>query len=176
MALWYDVNMKKSLNPMAGWAVGLTIGLAIAIPAASFAAGVVLTNGGLGQVASNPSQFGVAVCNGGFATVSQSVPVSIAVNGQTATISSAASIAPGACQYSYVSYDQLGMQAGQTYSATATIDPQASLISNTDNQATYSVTVPGTLAVATQPAPTADVNAQSGNIFASFWHWLVNLF
>jgi hypothetical protein len=165
--------MKKSLNPVAGWVIGLIIGFAaVAIPAASFAAGIVLTNGGLGQVASNPSQFGVAVCNGGSATVNQSVPISISVNGQTTTISSAASIAPGACQYSYTSYAQFSMQSGKTYSANVTIDPQKTLITNNTNQASYSVTVPGS----TQPAPTADVNAQSGNFFADFWHWLVSLF
>jgi hypothetical protein len=164
--------MKKTLISIIGLA-------ALAIPAASFAAGVVLTNGGLGQVAANPSQFGVAACDGGTKTVNQSVPISITVNGQSATISSAASIAPGACEYSYIPYSQLGMQAGQTYSVAVTIDPQKTLISNSNNQATYSVTVPGGLAAAANSAAganTADVNAQSGNIFASFWHWLTNLF
>jgi hypothetical protein len=146
--------------------------LAVAVPVASFAASLVLTNGGLGQVASNPSQFGVAVCDGGSAAVSQSVPVTVTANGQTATLSSANSIAIGACQYSYVSYSQFNLQAGQTYPVAVSINGGA--------QANYSMTVPGgTTAAATQPAPTAntaDVNAQSGNIFTAFWHWFVNLF
>lgn len=163
--------MKKALISI----IGLTV---LAIPAASFAASVTLTNGGLGQVASNPSQFGVAVCNGGTKAISQSVPVSVSVNGQTANISSTASIAAGSCQYSYVPYSELDMQAGKTYSVSATIDPQKTLITNSNNQATYSVTVPGAQSAATQPemANTADVNAQSGNIFTAFWGWLTRLF
>ncbi len=154
----------------------VTAVLAVVVPVASFAASLVLTNGGLGQVASNPSQFGVAVCNGGSAAVNQSVPVSILVNGQTATIQSASSIAAGACEYSYVSYSQFGMQAGQTYSANVAI--------NGGTPANYSVTVPGAQTSVginvgttnTGAANTADVNAQSGNIFTAFWNWLVHLF
>ncbi len=155
------------------------IGLAALLPAASFAASAVLKNGGLGQVASNQTQFGVAVCNGGSVGISQSVPVSVSTNGETATVSSVAPIASGACEYSYVPYGQLGMQAGQTYSVVVTIDPAKTLVAKSD-EATYSVTVPGGQAAVNPQtgtsANTADVNAQSENIFAIFWHWLTSLF
>lgn len=150
----------------------ILIFLAVLVPAVSVAASITLTNGGLGQVASNPSQFGVAVCNGGSVAITQSVPVTVSVNGQVANISSAPSIAVGACEYSYIPYSQLDMQVGQTYSAIVTIN------NNANGQATYSVTVPGApSAAAAKPsaANTADVNAQSGNIFTSFWNWLTHL-
>lgn len=186
--------MKKSLNGGAAIA-GLIAMVFAAIPAASFAAGVVLRNGGLGQAASNESQFGVAVCNGGTVAVTKSVPVSIAANGKSASVTSASAIAPGACEYSYVSYSQFAMRAGATYSVAVTIDPQKTLITNSDNQASYSVTVPGSSSLGSaaphpsvaptglatvQPSPasanTANVNQQSGNIFAALWHWVLGLF
>jgi hypothetical protein len=158
--------MKKILS-----IAGLT---AILIPAATFAAGISLNNGGVGQVASNPSQFGISVCNNGSAAVTQSVPVSVSVNGQTATVQSAAPIAGGACAYAYLDYSQFGMQAGNTYSASVTIDPQKTAITNSDNQASYSVAVPGAGAQGT--AGTADVNAQSGNFFTMIFNWFAGLF
>jgi CARDB len=135
----------------------------------AFAAGITLTNGGLGQAASTPNQFGVAVCNTGATALSQSVPVSVTVNGQSQTISSASSIAVGACAYAYLPYSQFNMQPGTSYTAQVVIDPGATVISNTNNSASYSITVPGT------PA-TADVSAQSGNIFIAFWNWFKGLF
>jgi hypothetical protein len=71
------------------------------------------------------------------------------------------------------------MQAGQTYSVSVTIDPTHSVISNTNNQATYSVTVPATATAAattTTNNGTANVNAQSGNFFTAILHWFESLF
>jgi hypothetical protein len=151
---------------------------ALALPALSLAASVTLTNGGLGQIAGNTQNFGVAVCNGGSATVSQSVPVAVTVGSQTGSILSASSIKAGACAYSYLAYSTFGMQAGNTYSVAVTIDPQHTVITNTNNQTTYSVTVPGN-AVAQAPGAnangTADVSAQSGNWLSAFWNWLTHL-
>lgn len=152
--------------------------VAVAYAGIAFAAGINLYNGGLGQVASNPSQFGVAICNGGKATVAQSVPVAVAVNGQTMTLSSPSSIAASACSYIYSNYSQFGMQAGKSYSVAVTIDPQHTAITNSNNQATYSVQVPSATvgAQTANGADTADVNSQSGNIFIGFWNWLRSLF
>lgn len=161
----------------------IVLGLsAVLLPvAASFAAtGVDLYNGGFGQAADNTQGFGVAVCNGGTKTVAQSVPVSVAVGGQTATTLSASSIKPSGCEYSYLNYSDLAMQAGKTYSVTVTIDPGRTLISNTNNQATYAVTVPGT-PVAVAPSEnaaheTANVNFQSGDFFSMVFDWLKGFF
>lgn len=159
--------MKKSLIVFLGLSV-------FAFPATIvFAASrPVLTNGGLGQVAANPDSFGVAVCNGGTQTLTQSVPVSVTTNGQTASVSSAASIKAGGCEYSYLAYSQLGMQAGGTYSVTVTIDSK--------DKATYDITIPSSpvavAPVATPVQATANVSDQSGNFFSTIFNWFANLF
>jgi imidazole glycerol phosphate synthase subunit HisF len=167
--------MKKHLIGLLGVSVGLS---AVVLPVVSLAAGVNLYNGGFGQVAGNAQNFGVAVCNGGTSAVTQSVPVSITVGSQTVSVSSAASIAAGKCEYTYLPYGQLGMQAAGTYSVTVTIDPNRSLISNINNQSTYNVTVAGnTTAQAGNSAPeTANANAQSGNFFAMLFNWIASWF
>lgn len=153
---------------------------AAVIPAMSFAAGMTLVNGGLGEVASQPSSFGVSICNQGATALTTPVPVLVTSNGESATVNSMAPIAPGACAYSYLAYGQLGMTAGNTYSVIVTIDPNDTVIANTTAQtASYSVTVPGTQTAQTQNAGdmgTANVNAQSGNFFSAIWGWFVGLF
>lgn len=163
--------MKKILIVSAGVA-------AFALPAVMFAAGVNLYNGGFGQIAGNTQKFGVAVCNGGTQTVTQSVPITVAVGGQTATAVSAPPIKPKACAYSYLTYSALNMQAGKTYSVTVTIDPGRTLISNSNNQTVYGVTVPGAPAAANavSPSQTANVNVQSGNFFSVIANWFTSLF
>jgi len=148
--------MKNTIKTAVVAVLGMA---AIAIPAASFAATATLKNGGVGQVAGNTASFGVAVCNKGSKVVTASVPVTVTVNGASTEVSSAPSIAAGACAYTYVSYASLGMQPGKTYSATVTI--------NGGDTASYTITVPGT-----QPSQTADVGAQAGG----FWAWLSHLF
>jgi len=154
-------------NVLMAGALGL---LAVALPALSQAAGVTLTNGGLGQSAGNASQFGVAVCNGGKTSVTASVPVSVSANSVNATVDSASSIAAGACAYTYLPYNQFGMKAGSTYTVSVTIDPNHTMATNANNQTSYSVTVPG--GNGAQTSATADVSAQSGNIFSSIWNFL----
>ena len=163
----------------------MVLGFAVAgwgaLAFSAFAASVVLTNGGLGQIAGNTQSFGLAVCNGGAVTIAQSVPILVSVNGTTATITSAASIAPGVCEYSYANYNQLGMVAGQTYSVNTTIDPNRTLISNSNNQATYSITVPAaqTAAVTTGGnTTTGSTNflGSIGAIFTNFFAAIRNLF
>ncbi len=160
--------------------IGTLLGAStIALMAATaFAAGVNLYNGGFGQVSGNTQSFGVAVCNGGTKTVTQSVPISVNVNGASAQVYSASSIAAGKCEYSYLSYSQLGMQAGKSYEVTVTIDPTRTVIANTNNQTTYSITVPAAqTAQATNGANgTANVNTESGNIFSAIIHWFASLF
>lgn len=148
---------------------------AVALPAAAFAAGAGtpnLYNGGFGQIAGNTQDFGVAVCNGGAATVTQAVPVSVAVGGQTANILSPAPLKPGACAYSYLTYSQLGMQAGASYSVTVTV--------NGASQAVYRITVPGGAAAgaATLNAAngTANANAQFGDFFTMMQNWFKGMF
>jgi len=122
-----------------------------------------LQNGGLGQVAANPQQFGVAVCDKDAQALTSAVPITIAVGDQSTTISSAASIASKQCEYSYLPYAQLGMQGGQTYSVNVTV--------GTD-QATYSVTVP--------PQPTislsADISNNVSGLISGIWNWFTGLF
>jgi hypothetical protein len=142
----------------------------------ALAAGLALTNGGLGQTAANPQQFGVAVCAGSGQALSASVPMTISVGSQNANITSASSIAAGTCQYSYIPYSQLSMQAGQTYSVNVTIDPQHSVISNSNNTATYSVTVPSQTAAANNNNLTADASDQLSNPFLAIWNWFIDLF
>jgi|GEM_PF-2437709 hypothetical protein len=142
----------------------------------SLAAGVALTNGGLGQIANSPQQFGIAVCNGGAQALTNSVPVAVVVGDKNATIPSASSIAPKQCAYSYAPYSQFDMQPGQTYSVNVAIDPQHSVITNTDNQATYSVTVPSQEAATNGAGLTADASDQLSNPFAAVWNWFVGLF
>ena len=149
-----------------------TVGLFGSLVFSAFAAGVVLTNGGLGQVAGNTTSFGLAVCNGGTKAISQSVPVAVSANNQTVTISSAASIQPGACEYSYANYADLGMVAGQTYSVSVTI--------NSTSQANYSVTVPSAQTAeatpaATNPQPT-DFLGSIGAVFMNFFAAIKSLF
>jgi hypothetical protein len=162
-------NPMKNMKGLVISAVGF---LAVVLPALSLAAGVTLTNGGLGQVAGNASSFGVAVCDGGKSALTASVPVSVTANGVSISTNSASNIAAGACEYTYVPYSQFNMQAGNTYTVNVTIDSNHATITNTNNQTSYSVTVPSSATA----AGTADVSAQSGNIFTSFWHWLTNLF
>ncbi len=162
--------MKKILIVSAGVA-------ALALPLAVLAAGVNLYNGGLGQVAGDMQNFGVAVCNGGAKAVTQAVPVTVAVGGQTATVTSASSIQPKACAYSYLTYGALSMRTGKTYSVTVTIDPVRTLISNSNNQTVYSITVPGAAAALNGGQnQTANVNAQSGDFFSMIKNWFSNLF
>lgn len=148
----------------------------LVLPAVSFAAGINLYNGGFGQIAGDTQNFGVAVCNGGEKTVDQPALVSVAVAGQTAAVLSASPLPQGSCGYSYLNYSQLGMQAGGTYSVTATIDPGHTLISNSNNQAVYRITVPRNLTI-TIPASneTAIVNTQSGDFFTMLANWFTNI-
>ncbi len=164
--------MKTTITKILGVSVLLVLSAGSAL-----AATITLTNGGLGQVASNPQQFGVAVCSS--QTLSQSVPVNITVVGKTATINSVPMIKSGACEYSYVDYAQFGMEAGKTYDVDVVIDPQHSISSNSNNETVYSVTVPGntTTAVANSNANlTANISSQFSNPLVAFWQWLGDLY
>jgi hypothetical protein len=157
--------------------IGVSAIMLFAWAASSFAAGLDLVNGGLGQVATNPQQFGIAVCDKGSQPVSASLPIAVDTNGQMETISSAASIAAGQCEYSYLDYSQLNMQPGQSYSVNVTIDPQHTEISNSDNSATYSVTVPGKMsATQTGAGLTANASNQLSSPIAAFFNWFFGLF
>lgn len=168
----YYFYMKPFLGTLLG---ASTIAL---MTATALAAGANLYNGGFGQVSGNTQNFGVAVCNGGTKAVTQSVPVSVTVNGSSAQVFSASSIEAQKCEYSYLSYGQLGMQAGKSYEVSVTIDPQRSFISNTNNQTSYGVTVPAAQTAQTNAATneTANANAQSGNIFSAILNWIIHLF
>lgn len=162
------MNMKN-MKVLALSAVGL---LAVVLPALSLAAGYTLTNGGLGQIAGNTANFGVAVCNGGKTATTASVPMAVTANGVGITTNSASNIAAGACAYTYLPYSEFNMQAGKAYDVSVAIDPNHTAITNTNNQTSYTVTVPSS----TGNAGTADVNAQSGNLIMKFWSWLTKLF
>jgi hypothetical protein len=143
----------------------------------SFAASMTLSNGGLGQVATKPSQFGVAVCNKSGTDLAQAVPIIVTTNGESATISSVATIQAGTCSYSYLPYSQLGMTAGQTYSVNVIVDPQHSVSSNSDNATVYTVTVPAQTTAA-QPSAnlTANISSQFPNPLVAVWDWLGSLY
>lgn len=150
-------------------------GILFAYASPSFAATLNLTSGGLGQVAANPQQFGIAVCDNDTQALTAAVPLTVTVAGVSATISSADSIAVGQCAYSYLPYSQFNMQAGQTYSVNVDLN---------NNQTSYSVTVPA------QPAPgvavaaaatnganlTADASANLSNPFSKIWSWFLGIF
>lgn len=160
---------------------GLSV-VAFAMAGVAFAAtGSILTNGGVGQVAGNSQSFGVAVCNGGTTATSLAVPVLVSANGASVTASSEPSIQPDACAYTYVDYSQFGMTAGQTYSVVATIDPGHTVIKNSDNAATYTVTMPSAqMAAAAGDNTVADQStnflATIGAAFVNFFASLRNLF
>jgi hypothetical protein len=166
--------MKKNASLFVGFFAILVVG---ASPSFAASISLNLSNGGLGQSASNPRQFGVAVCNKSGTAITSSVPVSISVGGKSATISSAASIASGQCQYSYVDYAQFDMQPGQTYSVDVAINSQSGAISGASNEAVYSVTVPAqTTAVVNNNNLTANASAQLSNPFSVVWNWITGLF
>ena len=172
------MDIQKQRGAVSGVFAAIFAVAALAVAGSAFAAGTILSNGGLGQVAGNTQSFGVAVCNGGTATVAQSVPISVTSNGQSASVPSNAPIAPGVCTYSYVNYNALNMSAGGTYSVNVTIDPSHTVISNTNNQANYSVTVPGgpvAVAPETNAQPVGFI-AVIGAAFANFFAALKNLF
>jgi hypothetical protein len=168
LSLLTNKSMKNSLKT-------LVVASTFVLSAVSvFAAGAAsLYNGGLGQAAAKPDNFGVAVCNRDANDSTQSVPVLVAANGRTETISSAASIAAGKCEYTYLAYSDLGMQVGSNYSVTVTVN------NNTADQAVYDITVPtATVAIGVGGAnpATANVDQQSGNILTAIWHWFIGLF
>ncbi len=162
--------MKKILISLASFSALFAVS---AMP--SFAATFILMNGGLGQAVSNPQQFGVAVCNNSGQTLSAAVPVAVTVGSESATVSAPAPITAGNCQYAYVSYSQLGMQAGTTYTVSVVIDPQHTVSSNAD-ATTYSATVPTQVAVGNNGSLTANAGAQLSNPLMAVWNWLVHLF
>jgi hypothetical protein len=153
------------------------VGLTLLSVSAAMAASLTLTNGGLGQAAANPQEFGVAVCAGNSA-LTQSVPVTVSVGSQSATVSSAASIAAGSCEYTYLPYSQLAMQAGQTYTVNVTVDPQHTISANSNNETAYGVTVPTQPVAETAQSKnlTADVASQFPNPFTVVWGWITGFF
>jgi hypothetical protein len=122
--------------------VGLAVAAVMSIAPVFAASGIVLINSGLGQKSGNVTNFGVAVCNNGTGNLAQAVPIRITANGQTGTVSSPAPLQAGSCGYSYISYATFNMSRGQTYSVAVTIDPNRTVVSNTNTQAAYSITVP----------------------------------
>ena len=122
-------------------AVGLSTVLAIAMSAN--AAGITLTNGGFGQRSGDVGSFGFAVCDSGSVLFSGGVPISVTANGVPDVVSFTSPLAASSCGYTYLPYASFNMVPGNTYSISVTIDPQHSLITNINNQATYaSVMVP----------------------------------
>lgn len=168
---------KFIMKSVMGAILGISIAT-IAIAPALAATGVILHNGGLGQTAGDTKNFGVAVCNGGTKAVTQSVLVSVSANEATADIASASSIAAHKCEYTTVAYAAFNMQAGQSYQVSVTIDPKHTIISNTDNQASYNITVPAGQTAQTNVAAngSANANAEAGNVFASIFQWLAHFF
>lgn len=150
------------------------ISIALSVATAFAAVKPALTHGGLGQIAGDTQNFGVAVCNSGTKAVAQAASLSVNANGRTVTVNSAAPINAGACTYTYLSYAQFGMEQGRTYPVAVTID------GNTGGQATYSLAVPTTSQAAAVKAAaaqaTADVNVQSGNFFSMIANWFSGLF
>ena len=144
-------------------------------PSASFAASIDIINGGIGQVSSNPQQFGVAVCNEGDETLTSALPITVTVADQTVTTSSTAPIDAGQCLYTYLDYSQFNMQPSQTYSVDVVIDPQHTVVSNTNNEATYSVIAPSQLAVAKNINLMADAVGILSAPFAAFWNFILSL-
>lgn len=139
--------------------------IAVSVLPAFAASGVVLSNGGIGQRVSDPSNFGIAICNKGSKSLAQAVPLWITANGKSATINSAAPIAAGSCGYSYASYASLSLAAGNTYTVSVIIDPDKSVVgAGTNTQANYTITVPGVAASptanATDPNSRAALMAQ----------------
>jgi hypothetical protein len=131
----------KAFKGIAMSALLVLIGVAVATSAS--AASVTLTNGGFGQRNNDANSFGFAVCNGSATSFSGRVPVVVTANGITQTVSFTSSLAPSACSYTYLSYATFNMVSGKTYSISVTIDPQHSLVTNTNNRATYaSIMVP----------------------------------
>ena len=138
--------------------------------ATTFAAGT-LTNGGLGQSAADTANFGVAVCNQGASAVTDVVPLTVTANGITAEAESLAPLNANSCGYTYLSYDQFNMQAGQTYDVSVAIQDGA--------PDSYSITAPGAASDAAQSdaaQQTATVTTQSGNVFSNIWNWFIHLF
>lgn len=166
--------MVKNIN----LAVGVSAVLLGVVASSAFAAGVVLTNGGLGQAAANQQSFGIAVCNGSAVAINKTVPVTVSANGITIPMVSAPSIAAGQCAYSYVNYNQFNMKAGQSYTVAVTIDPNKTVITNANNQATYTVAVPNQQGTTTAANSSANGNfiAVIGSAFANFFASLKNLF
>jgi hypothetical protein len=141
MRIWYDESMKKYNIIMVGIGFFAVFGMALS----ASAAGVILTNGGFGQRSGETAHFGFAVCNGGTVAFSGNVPVTVSANNITQTITVASSIPVASCTYSYLPYATFNMVPGYTYSVSVTIDPQHSVITNTDNQITYApIIVPST--------------------------------
>lgn len=112
-----------------------------------FAANMTLTSGGLGHQGGDVLTFGFAVCNGGATALTTSVPVTVSANGVVVNTESPAPIAPGACEYAYLPYASFNMTGGETYSVNVTVDPNKTVISNTNNQSSYTLAVPETGAV-----------------------------
>ncbi|HVO28515.1 MAG TPA: hypothetical protein VMT81_00840 [Candidatus Paceibacterota bacterium] len=154
------MNKKK----MAGWLAGFAV--LAAVPAFAAAAGAVV-NGGLGQSAADPQQFGVAVCNNGSQALAAPVPVTVAANGASVTVSSQTSIASKGCAYSYVAYSQFGMAAGKAYTVSVSV--------GSDN-ATYTVTVPGAAGTQASAGQPDDFLANIGSVFTNFFGALKGLF
>lgn len=152
-------------------AVAAFLAVLVVSAGSAFAATFDLTNGGLGQAALNHQQFGVAVCDKNSQALTSVVPVVVTVAGKSVTVSSVAPIPAGQCKYTYVGYSQLGMQAGQTYSANVVVDPQHTAASNADNSVSYSVTVPAQVA-ANGSNLTANANSQLSNPLMTLWGWL----
>jgi hypothetical protein len=101
----------------------------------ALAAGATIVSGSIGQRSNDNSNFGVSSCNRGDVASQASVPLSVTANGITVTSQSAASIAPGACSYTYFPYTSFNMKNGQTYTVQTVTAGGAS--------ASYSITVPG---------------------------------
>ncbi len=168
--------MKKTLISLVSFFALL---VASAGPSLAATLNIDLTNGGLGQAVSNPQQFGIAVCNDSAQTLSTSVPVSVTVGSQSATISTPASITAKNCQYTYINYSQFGMQAGQTYTVAVVIDPRDTVIAHGGEKTTYTVTVPAQTTVAAKVNAgnlTANISTQVTNPLVAAWNWFIGLF
>jgi hypothetical protein len=142
--------------------------MALPVAFASASTDAALYNGGLGQVASDPASFGVAVCNKGPVALLGAVPIDIASNGQSIEVQSSATIDAGSCEYSYVNYSAFDMQVGTTYSVSVTIDH--------GTQATYNMTVPevpaSTTAMLGRTSELANINIVLGTILSDITHWV----
>lgn len=165
--------MQIKYIPVAG--IAALGAIAIAIAGTVFAATAAITAGSVGQRAGDPTTFGVSVCNGGSGAFSQVLPMSVTANGETVSANSSSPIPAGGCAYTYLPYASFSMAAGQSYTITVAIDPNATVLSSAPSAVTYNITEPNATTAANTSAP-ATAPTGLASIFSSIGIFFENLF